>query len=336
MPVDTGRGMIARRAVLQSGCLVAACLTIPVATGWAQAQPRPRRIGFLGTGGAKPADDLRRALISLGWAEGRDFKMEVRVTGGALAPLDAIARELVALGVDVLAANATPSIIAARKATSTVPIVMMAAGDAPGLGLVEKIARPGGNITGLSLMIVELAGKVVELLLEAAPAGRHFGCLVHEADPLHRPFMAEVARAAGNLGLRFTPAVVTDQAGIEAAFGAMAQAGVTSLVVQPILALTAQEAGKIAALARQHRIAAGGVLKRFAADGGVIAYSAEFDDLGARGARFVDLILRGANPAELPVERPTEFTLALNLRTASAVGVAPPQSLVARADEVIE
>ncbi len=258
------------------------------------------------------------------------------MTGGALAPLDALARELVALGVDVLAANATPSIIAARKATSTTPIVMMAAGDALGLGLVESIARPGGNITGLSLMVVELAGKLVELLAEAAPAGRHVGCLVHEADPLHRPFMAEAARAAGNLGHRFTPAVVKDQSEIEGAFASMARSGVTSLVVQPILMLAVPDAVKIADLARSHRMAAGCGLKRFAANGGLIAYGAEFDDLGARGAKFVDLILRGASPAELPVERPTTFTLSLNLKTAAEVGVHPPQSMIARADEVIE
>lgn len=326
--------MIARRALLRSGCLLGAPWMLAATRTHAQA--RPRRIGFLGTGGPMPADDLRRGLASLGWVEGRDFRMEVRVTGGALAPLDSHARELVALGVEVVAASATPAIIAARKATATVPIVMMSAGDAAGLRLVDSIARPGGNITGLSLMIVELAGKMVELLLEAAPAGRHVGCLVHEADPLHRPFMAEAARAAGSLGLRFTPAVVKDKDDIEPAFDAMARAGVTSAVVQPILVLVAQDAGRIAALAHRHRIAAGGVWRRFAADGGLIAYGAEFDDVGARAARFVDLILRGANPAELPVERPTEFTLALNLRTAGAIGLDLPQTLIARADEVIE
>lgn len=328
--------MISRRSLLQSFVLLATPSALAPMQGHAQTQTRQRRIGFLGTAGPRLADDLRRSLALLGWSEGRDYQMEVRVADGALASLDAMAQELVALGVGILVANATPSIIAARKATRTIPIVMMTAGDAVGLGLVESIARPGGNVTGLSLMIVELAGKLVELLAEAAPTGRHVGCLVHEVDPLHRPFMAEAARAAGNLGLRFSPAVVKDQASVETAFGSMAQSGVTSVVVQPILMLAAQDATRIANLARKHRMAAGCGLKRFAANGGLIAYGAEFDDLGARGARFVDLILRGANPAELPVERPTAFTLALNLKTASAIGVTLPQSMIARADEVIE
>jgi len=323
--------MIARRtalALLSGGLLLASKVA---------AQSRsPRRRGVLSSSGMRIVDQLREGLRRVGLIEGRDIEIVYRVTEGGLDGIGQLAAELVAQKVDVIVASATPSIQAAMKATRTVPIVMMTAGDALGSGLVQSLARPGGNVTGLSLMLIELAGKLVELLVESAPALDRVACLVHAADPLHRGFMGSAERAAAQLKVGFHPAIVRRDDELPDAFADMAAAGTKAVVVQPIFVLTRENSARIANLAMRHRMAAATGLKRFAAEGGMLAYAAEFPDMGYRAARFVDLILRGANPAELPVERPTEFTLSVNLKTSAAIGLTIAPRIVARADEVIE
>lgn len=301
----------------------------------AQGRRALRRVGVLGSGGARAADQIRAGLKRLGWVEGANFEIVARVTDGGLAPLDAMAAELVALPVDAIVANATPAVEAAMRATKAIPIVMMASGDALGSGLVRNLARPEGNVTGLSLMLVELAGKLVELLAELTP-GRGIACLVNPNDPLHAPFLAEAARAARQLSRVFTPVIVRDNDDLDASFAGLAAAGVGGVVVQPIFILSQQDAARVAAAALRHRLATASALRRFAAQGGTVAYAAEFDDLGYRAALYLDRIFAGALPGDLPIERPTIFELALNLKTAGAIGLQVPQHLVARADEVIE
>lgn len=328
--------MIARRRTTRRTALTlmlaaTALRVLPLAS-----QERPRRVGVLGTGDMSYMRGLRAGLARLGWVEGRTVEIVHRVTQGDLAAVDAAARELVAARVDVIAATATPSIQAAMRATDTIPIVMMSAGDALASGLVQSLARPGGNVTGLSLMLSETAGKLVELLVEIMPGIAGIGCLAHGADPLHRRYLQSAEHAAVALRRRFHPAIVGDTGELPAKFSEMSAAGVQAVVVQPILTLAADETARIAALAATHRVATISSLRRFAREGGMAAYSAQFADPGGRGAGFVDRILRGANPADLPVEQPTEFTLVLNLKAAASVGLALPTTVLARADEVIE
>jgi putative ABC transport system substrate-binding protein len=281
-------------------------------------------------------DRLREGLRELGYVEGRDFVLESREARGQETRLASLARELVALDVDVLMGNSTPVIEALRAATSTIPIVMSPAGDALGSGLVTSLARPGGNVTGLSLALVEMAAKTVELLHGVVPHIRRLACLVHEKDPLHSPFLAEAETAAGRLGLRVRPTIIRAAAEVEAAFAAMASEGVGAVVIQPILVLHSGDRSRLIALALRHRFPTASGLTSFAEAGGLLTYASDFKDSWHQAAIYVDKLLKGAWPGDLPVERPTTFTLIINLKTARALGLTIPASVLARADRLIQ
>jgi putative tryptophan/tyrosine transport system substrate-binding protein len=323
--------VITRRTALAMLPAAMASYTTPL-----RAQAPLRRVGVLGTGDASYLNNFRAGLGRLGWVEGRNVEIVHRITEGNLAGIDAAAAELVAAKVEVIVATATPSIQAAMRATRGIPIVMMSAGDALASGLVQSLARPGGNVTGMTLMLSEIAGKLVELLVEIMPDAAGIGCLAHGADPLHRRYLQGAERAAVRLGRRFHPAIIGAKDELPARFAEMSAAGIRAALIQPILTLTGEDTARIAGLAATHRIATISSLRRFAREGGMLVYAAQFSDPGERGARFVDQILRGANPAELPVEQPTEFALVVNLRAAAAIGLAIPAAVLARADEVIE
>jgi putative ABC transport system substrate-binding protein len=281
-------------------------------------------------------DGLRQGLQELGYVEGRDFTLEPREAGGRETRLASLARELVALEVDVLIGNSTPVIEALKTATRTIPIVMATAGDALGSGLVTSLARPGGNVTGLSLALVEMAGKTTEVLHTVVPRTKRLGCLVHRKDPLHAPFLAAAETAAARLGLPMRPAIIQAAAEVEAAFGTMASQGVGAVLIQPILVLTPNDRSRLIALALRHRLSTASGLASFAEAGGLLTYASEFEDTWRRAALYVDKLLKGARAGDLPVERPTTFTLVINLMTARALGLMIPSSVLARADRLIQ
>jgi putative ABC transport system substrate-binding protein len=301
------------------------------------AQRRTPRIGALVFGSFETRlDRLREALRELGYVEGRDFVLELREAGGRETRLAGLARELVALDVDVLIGNSTPVIEALKAATSTIPIVMAPAGDALGSGLVTNLARPGRNLTGLSLALVEMAGKTMEVLHMVVPRARRLACLVDEKDPLHVAFLAEAETAARRLGLPMRPAIIRGAAEVEAAFGAMASEGVGAVLIQPILVLHPNDRSRLIRLALRHRLPTASGLTSFAEAGGLLAYASEFKDSWGQAAVYVDKLLKGARAGDLPVERPTTFTMVINLRTARALRVTIPSSVLARADRLIE
>ncbi len=297
---------------------------------------RAARIGALAFGTFDSRlDQLREGLRRLGHVEGRDFVLESREARGQETRLPSLAKELVALEVDVLIGNSTPAVEALKAATSRIPIVMAPAGDALGSGLVTNLARPGGNVTGLSLALVEMAGKTTELLHAVVPRAKRLACLVHERDPLHAPFLAEAEMATGRLGLQMRPAVVRAAAEVEAALEAMASEGVGGVLVQPILVLHPNDRSRLIAVALRNRLPTASGLTSFAEAGGLLTYASEFTDAWRQAAVYVDRLLRGAQAGDLPVERPTRFTLVINLRTARAVGLTIQAGVLARADRLI-
>jgi putative ABC transport system substrate-binding protein len=295
------------------------------------------RVGVLiyGTFEAR-LDELRDGLRELGWVEGRNLVIEARQAEGRQERLAGLAKELVALQVDALVASSTPAIEAARAASATIPIVMATAGDALATGLVTSLARPGGNLTGLSLALVELAGKTVELFRELLPGVTRMACLVDRRDPLHRPFLAEGKAACRRLGLDFLPSVVGSPGELDATVAKLAAERAGAAVVQPILAIDPAGRARLVELTLQHRLPAASGLRRFAEAGGLLAYAAEFKQQGRRVASYVDKLLRGARPGDLPVERPETFLLVINARTARRLGVTVPPDMLARADEVLD
>ena len=242
-----------------------------------------------------------------------------------------MAAELVRLRVDVLAAIFTPCAVAAKQATATIPIVIVSVGDPIGSGLVSNLARPEGNITGLSNMGPETAGKVVELFRDMLPSVRRVGVLANPDDAFTKPFLEQVQLAGRIGGIEIAPAMIRGAEDVDAAFGNMSKERTDAVVVQ------ATFFSKIMAeLAIKHRLPAASVLRSFVHAGGLLSYGAHTPDLFRRSAGIVHKVLQGAKPADLPIEQPTKFELTINLKTAKALGINVPPVLLARADEVIE
>jgi putative ABC transport system substrate-binding protein len=324
---------------MERRALLVGALTGLVAPVRLEAQPPDRvlRIGVLSFGAPEPfREEFRRALADLGYVEGRNVVIEHRWADGQTGRLPMLAAALVRADVNLIVASATPSVQAAMEATNHIPIIMAAAGDALRTGLVASMARPGGNVTGLSLALIELAGKTVELLREALPGATRFGCVVHREDPLHREFLSEAESSARRLGLELRPAILRSVGELDAALGSIARDRVGGIVVQPIFTVDPAVRSTLVRLTLKHRLPAVSGLRRFAEAGGLIAYASEFSDLPKRAAIYADKILKGATPASLPVEQPTHFQLVFNLKTAKTLGVTIPQPVLLRADHVIE
>jgi putative ABC transport system substrate-binding protein len=304
----------------------------------AEGQPAAKvaRIGVLSFGTPEPfREGFRRALVDLGYVEGRNVAVQHRWADGQTDRLPMLAAALVRGNVNVLVA-ATPSVQAAMEATRDIPIIMAAAGDALRTGLVTNLARPGGNVTGLSLALIELGSKTVELLREVLPRATRFACVVHREDPLHREFLRETESSARRLGLQFRPAILGSVVELDAALASIARDRVGGVVVQPIFTVDPDVRSTLVRLTLRHRLPAVSGLRRFAEAGGLVAYASEFSDLPMRAAIYVDKILKGTKPGDLPVEQPTKFDLVINLKTAKALGLTIPPSLLQRADQVIE
>jgi ABC-type uncharacterized transport system substrate-binding protein len=329
--------MTDRRAFL--GTLAGGLLAAPLA---AQAQPAGKvwKLGYLDQGAAarsKPyVDGLKQGLHDLGWVEGRNILIEARFAEGRTDQLPGLAAELVRLKMDVIVTSTTPAALAAKHATTTIPIVIGFTADPVGSGIVASLAHPGGNITGWTHSGLELRAKYLELLKEAVPDATRIGVLWDPANQVHRPSLRIIENAAQRLKVDLHLAGVQDPKEIERAFMALAQKGVQALVVFPDGMFQA-ETPQILALAARYRLPSLYGLREYAELGGLMAYGANIAKMHRQlSASLVDKILRGAQPASLPVAQPTEFDLLINLKTAKALGLTIPPSLLQRADQVIE
>ena len=270
-------------------------------------------------------------LRDLGYVEGRNIRFELRAANGQGALLPGMAAELVNLGVDIIVASETPAVQAARQATSTTPIVMAAAGDPLGTGLIASLARPGGNITGLSAQAAELAGKSLEIMREVLPNATKVAVLALERNALTKPFVENAQRVGATLNFDVRAVLLPGAEAYERVFGELRAERVEAVLVQPSLPHK-----PAADLALTHRIPAGSVTKSFAVAGGLFSYAASLVERYRGAAIYVDKILKGQKPAELPVGQPTKFELVVNAVTAKALGVSLPNTLLARADEILE
>jgi putative tryptophan/tyrosine transport system substrate-binding protein len=295
-------------------------------------------IGFLSPTTAS-VDNRRSAafvqrLRELGWIEGRTVAIEVRSAEGRSERATEIVAEFVRQKVDVIVTAGTVNVLAAKHATSVIPIVVVTAGDPVGTGLVASLARPGGNVTGLSLQQTDLAGKRLELLREVVPALRRLAIMANMGNPASVLEMGEVQAAAGTLGLTVVTVEIRGIEDIAPAFETL-KARADALYV-PSDPLVGTHRIRVITLALAARVPAIYGSREYVEVGGLISYGPNFPDLFRRGADYVDKILRGAKPGEIPVEQPTNFEFAINLTTAKALGLDVPPTLLARADEVIE
>jgi putative ABC transport system substrate-binding protein len=319
--------------------LSAALLAAPLAAG---AQQRVYRIGQLWTTG--PDDPLlprvreavRQGLREQGWVEGQNVTLEYRYARGRLDLLPEFAAELVGTRLDVILVGPGPSALAVKKATTTIPIVFAAAIDPVGVGLVASLARPGGNVTGVSLLAgIEIAGKHLQLLKEATPGATRAGVLWNPGNASHPLLVKEVEAAARALGMGFRAFEAHGGDVLDQAFAAMSRERTGALVVLGDPLFYSHRA-RIAALAAQHRLPAIYGLREHAEAGGLMAYAPDLLDNYRRAGIYVGKILKGARPADLPVEQPTKFELTINMRTARAFGLTLPPSVLTRADQVID
>jgi len=291
-------------------------------------------IGILVLGNPEPAPFLsafRDGLQHLGYIEGQNVHLEIRSSDGRVDLLSEAASELFRLKVDVIVALQTPPSIAAREATSDIPIVMAGVGDPLETGLVASLSRPGGNVTGLSAGPAEVIGKNVELLREVLPSARRIGALANESDPFAKPFIAQVGDAASRVGLEVEPIMSRPSDSLEPVFKTMADKRIDAVIIQGSMLRK-----ETAELALNHRLPSFSLIREWPLSGGLMAYAPNFDELYRAAAVYVDKILKGAKPAEMPVQQPTKFALVINVKTAKALGLTVPPSVLARADEIIE
>jgi putative ABC transport system substrate-binding protein len=280
-------------------------------------------------------EDFRDALHELGYVEGKNVQLEVRWGNGEFERLPALAAELVQLKVDVIVAASSPSVLAARKATSTIPIVMPVSSDPVGDGLVASLAHPGGNITGLSMMAPELGEKRLQLLRETFPeASRAVAVLWNPAYAGMRARFEEAKVAAPKLGLTVRSVEVRDTRELDVAFEAVVREHPEALVLSDPFTLS--QRARIVEFAAEHRLPAIYESSDFVDVGGLMSFGPNISSLYRGAAVYVDKILKGAKPGELPIEQPTKFELVLNMKTAKALGISFPASVLLRADKLIE
>jgi putative tryptophan/tyrosine transport system substrate-binding protein len=323
----------ARRKFL--GAIAGGLLAAPLASFAQQRSAQVSRIGFLGSESASNQanrlEALRAGLRELGYVEGKNLVIEVRWAEGKYDRLPPLAAELVNLKVSAIVASGAKATVAAKHATTTIPIVMET-GDAVALGVVTNLARPGGNLTGWTFFGPELTRKRLELLKEAVPSVTQVAFLVNLADPPGYLSIMETAAQALKLALPQFPVRGPEE--FDSTFAAIATRRIDAVVVQGDT-LFAVNAKAVADLAIKHRLPSAGIVE-FAEAGGLIGIGANLLEGHRRAAAYVDKILKGANPGDLPIEQATKFELAINAKTAKAIGVSIPQSITLRADRVIE
>ena len=328
----------ARAAALAVGILIT-----PIV---AEAQPAAKvpRIGYLVTGSLESPetrvalDAFRQGLRERGYVEGQNILIEYRAADGKIERFPGLATELARLKVDVILAANTPAARAVQQATTTIPIVVPVIGDPVGDGLVASLARPGGNITGLTFLGPELVPKRLELLKQALPKVSRVAALWHRgafSERTTRDMLMATEAAARTLGVQLQLVEVRGPNEFDRAFSTMISERADALIVFPSTMLF-NERTRIVDLAAKHRLPSMSQAREFVELGGLIAYGASITDLFRRAATYVDKILKGAKPSDLPVEQPTKFELVINLKTAKALGLSIPQSVLGRADHVIE
>ena len=318
-----------------------------VLAGWpivarAQQQNRVRRIGVMIANAESDPEGqdrvaaLRRGLQELGWAEGRNLRIEYRWAAGDSNRARQLARELVTLEPDVILAIGTPALSALHKATSNIPIVFAVVVDPVGAGLVQSLARPGGNITGFSSFQPEIGGKWLELLKAIMPGLRRVAVI---SDPAYRGFagvLHEIENVGPRVGVEITNIVFRNSDDdIESPIGAFAQSSGGGLIVVPT-AINKIHRNRIISLAARYHLPAIYPFSVYVASGGLLSYGIKTNDLLRRSASYVDRILKGEKPADLPVQAPIRYELVINLKTAKTLGITMPSTLLIQADEVIE
>jgi putative ABC transport system substrate-binding protein len=318
------------------GSLAGGLLAVPLAVE-AQQVGRVPRIGVLAPGSPplEQFEALREGLRDLGYIEGQTIMLEPRWDEGSTARHASLVADLVRLKVDIIVAGTTPTALAAQKATRTIPIVMAAIADPVGAGLVTSLARPGGNTTGMSLISAELSGKRIGILKEGIPSVSRVAVLWNPMNPNTEGLLRDTKSAAESLGIQVQVLEVRTVADVDTAFQSAAKGGAQALVTVQDVLFTLQRA-RIAEIARKRRIPTMSGETGFAAAGGLMNYGPNITDSWRRSAVYVDRILKGAQPGDLPIEQPIKFELVINLKTAKTLGLTFPQSLLLRADQVIE
>ncbi len=314
-------------AILIALALVAAPLVAEV-----QQPTKIVQIGILSAFSPSAREEaFRQELRELGYVEGQNVMIQARYSEGQFSRLPELAVELVRLNVDVIVASPTEAIRAAQRATKKIPIVMATSGNPVALGLAASLARPGGNITGLTSVATELTAKRLEFLKAIAPEISLVSLRGNRSTP--KQFVTEMEAAGRVLGTKILPVMVEDAGELDRAFATMVKARVGGLIVDLVLGDYRRQ---IADLATRHRLPTISGPKEFAEAGGLMAYGPDYLDLFRRAAIYVDKVLKGAKPGDLPIEQPTKFELVINLKTAKALGLTIPPWLLLRADEVIE
>jgi putative ABC transport system substrate-binding protein len=318
---------------------MACTLVLPVG---AQPVAKVYRVGYLALGFPPPAGDprpleaFRQGLRDSGWIEGRNLVVEYRFAEGRADRLPAMAHELVSRKVDVIAANPTPAAVAAHEATQTIPIVGMGLAEPVAVGLVASLAKPGGNVTGVTYSVgSDIYGKQLELLKQAVPGSRRVALLVNTGSSPTMPLIIDsVKTAAVSLGLVLHVVRAGAPEEFDAAFASMVAGRAESLLVIGDSMYFAHRQ-RLSDLAFKHRLPSMSTQAQWADAGGMMAYGPHIPELWRRGAGYVDRILRGTAPAQMPIEQPTRFELIVNLKTAAALGLTMPQPLLLSADQLI-
>ncbi len=299
------------------------------------------RIGFLTLGlrpvpGSSPTfDAFVRGLRDLGYVEGRNVALEIRYAEGRTERFPALAAELVSLKIDVLVVVSTPAALAAKQASSTIPIVMLAVSDPVGVNLVASLAHPGGNVTGLSIVAPELSAKRLDLLKQTLPKISRVAVLWNSANQGMQLRFRETQTAAPTLGVTLQSVTVQSPDDFDTAFSSMLTDRPESLLVLADT-VTSANSGRVVEFAARNRLPAIYEARNFVDAGGLMSYGVDYADHYRRAAFYVDKILKGTKPADLPVEQPTKFELVINMKTARTLGLTVPPSLLLRADEVIQ
>ena len=317
---------------------VGSVLASPIAAR-AQQPAKVARVGYLGFGtpaaAATRIEALRAGLNGLGYVEGKNIAIEFRWAKNA-DELRGFADQLVAQNVDIIFVTSSTETGPARQATRTIPIVFATHADPVGTGHVASLARPGGNITGLSVLLSELTGKALEILKEVVPEAKRFGALSSPTAPSHVPTIRAAEAAAEQLGVTLHTVLVSAAEEFEEAFAKMAQADVQAVFVAAQAVTTRLRPELLAQLALKYRLPSMFGTRDNVAAGGLMCYAPDLVDLHRRAATYIDKILKGSKPADLPVEQASQYQLIINLKTAKALGITIPPALLARADEVIE
>ena len=307
----------------------------------AQAPGKVWRVGFLSQRHVDFVDadsyygPFTQGMRELGYVVGKNLVIEWRSAEGDASRLPELAAELVRLKVDILATAGTPAAIAAQKATTAIPIVIINVGDPVGNGLVKSLARPGGNSTALSNMMAELGPKLLEILHSMVPRLKRVAVLVNPSNSATAIFLQNIQAAAQRIGVKIHPVEASTPGEITSAFALMTRQNVEALIV-PREALFTQQKTQIVELAAKHRLPSIGPYAEYAEAGGLMSYGQNARENFKRAAIYVDKIFKGANPGDLPVEQPTRFELAINLKTAKALGLKVPQTVLLQATKVIE